>query len=83
MHSLTGTLKEIKMRINYHADTDSLYIHLVERPGTEAQEVASGVVIDFDENGKPVGIDIEHAQNILDLDKLDIKSFPIKRAVSA
>ena len=46
------------MRLSYHADTDSLYIHLVEHPGVEAREVATGVVVDFDANGKPVGIDM-------------------------
>ncbi len=67
------------MRLSYHRDTDSLYIHLVERAGKETQEVAPGIVIDFDESGKPVGIDIEHAQDILDMDKLDIESFPLKK----
>jgi len=66
------------MRLSYHADTDSLYIHLVERPGIEAREVASGVVFDFDSEGKPVGIDIDHAQNILDLATLETESLPFK-----
>ena len=66
------------MRLSYHPDTDSLYIHLVERSGTEAHEVASGIVVDFDADGKPVGIDIEHAQKILDLTTLDAESLPVK-----
>ena len=71
------------MKLSYYADTDSLYIHLVERPGVEAHEVAHGVVVDFDKDGKPVGIDIEHAQNVIELDKLNIESFPIKKAITA
>ncbi|GJQ61180.1 MAG: DUF2283 domain-containing protein [Candidatus Scalindua sp. AMX11] len=66
------------MRLSYHKDTDSLYIHLVEKPGVEADEVAPGIVIDFDSNGKPVGIDIEHAKNIIDLTTLDTESLPLK-----
>ncbi len=66
------------MRLSYHADTDSLYIHLVERPGVEAQEVAQGIVVDFDAEGKPVGIDIDHAQNIIDLSTLEAQSLPLK-----
>jgi len=66
------------MRLSYHKDTDSLYIHLVERPGVEADEVAPGIVIDFDSNGKPVGIDIEHAKNIIDLTTLNAESIPLK-----
>lgn len=65
------------MRLSYHKETDSLYIHLVERPGVEAHEVAPGVVIDFDEKGKSVGIDIEHAKDIIDLTKLETQSIPI------
>ena len=66
------------MRLSYHADTDSLYIHLVEHPGVEAREVAAGVVVDFDADGKPVGIDIDHAQNIIDLTTLEAESLPLK-----
>ena len=66
------------MRISYHKDTDSLYIHLVERPGTEAREVAAGVVVDFDADGKPVGIDIERAQGILDLATLSVDWLPLQ-----
>ena len=66
------------MRLSYHKETDSLYIHLVERPGVEAEEVAEGVVIDFDAQGKPVGIDIEHAKKVIDLTKLDAESLPLK-----
>lgn len=35
------------MRLSYHAETDSLYIHLVERPGVEARETAPGIVVHF------------------------------------
>jgi uncharacterized protein YuzE len=66
------------MRLSYHANTDSLYIHLVERPGVEAREVATGIVVDFDADGKPVGIDIEHAHGILDLTTLEAESLPLK-----
>ena len=66
------------MRLSYHEDTDSLYIHLVERPGIEAREIAPGLVVDFDAEGKPVGIDIDHARNILDLTTLEAESLPLK-----
>ncbi|MCK4400736.1 DUF2283 domain-containing protein [bacterium] len=66
------------MRLNYHPDTDSLYIHLVERSGVEAREVAPGVIVDFDSEGKSVGIDIEHAQNIIDLSSIQADSLPVK-----
>jgi len=68
------------MRLSYHKDTDSLYIHLVERSGTDAREVASGIVVDFDADGKPVGIDIEHAQGLLDLTTLTVDSLPLQNS---
>lgn len=67
------------MKLSYHSDTDSLYIHLVDRPGTEAREVAPGIVVDFDAGGKPVGIDIEHAENLLDLSSIETESLPVRR----
>lgn len=70
------------MRLSYHADTDSLYIHLVKRPGVESREVAPGIVVDFDAEGKAVGIDIDHAQNILDLSTIEAESFPLKIKVT-
>jgi uncharacterized protein YuzE len=66
------------MRLSCNADTDSLYIHLVERPGVEAREVAPGFVVDFDAEGKAVGIDFDHAQNVLDLTTLEAESLPLK-----
>ena len=49
------------MRIEYFPDTDSLYIDLAERPGVDTREVGDGIVIDLDEGGHPVGIDIDQA----------------------
>ncbi len=66
------------MRLSYHEETDSLYIHLVERPGVDADEVAPGIVVDFDTSGKPVGIDIEHAKSVIDLTTLETESLPLK-----
>jgi len=35
------------MRLSYDPKTDSLYIHLTERPSIESDEVANGIVLDF------------------------------------
>ena len=59
MHFLTGVLK---MKIEYFSDTDSLYIDLSEKTSAESKEVAEGVVIDYEEDGNIVGIDIDQAQ---------------------
>ncbi len=40
-------------------------------------EVAPGVVLDFDAEGRLVGIDIDHASQIADLSRLEAEALPI------
>jgi uncharacterized protein YuzE len=65
------------MTFHYYEETDSLYIDLVERPASESQEVADGVVLDFDEAGRLVGIDVQHASERVDLSRLRAVALPI------
>ena len=58
------------MKLNYHADTDSLYIDLSERPSSESREISEGVVLDYDADGRLVGIDIDNASNKVELKRL-------------
>jgi len=64
------------MKLHYYPETDSLYIELNDRPGTDAQEVAEGVVLDVDDDGNPVGIDIDGASRRIDLRTLELVSLP-------
>jgi len=59
------------MRFHYDPKTDSLSIDLADRAATESTEVAEGVVLDFDAEGRLVGIDIDHASRVVDLSKLE------------
>lgn len=86
MHSLIEDLnheEEAFMKIRYYADTDSLYIDLTEKASVESLEVAPGIIVDFDENNKIVGIDIDHASKILSLSDLEITSVPAKKFILA
>jgi len=65
------------MKFQYYRDTDSLYIELSDKVGADSQEVAPGVVLDFDAEGHVVGIDIDHASQIVDLSKLEAEALPI------
>jgi len=65
------------MRFHYYQDTDSLYIDLAEKPGADSREVAPGVVLDLDEDGGVVGIDIDHASSVVDLTRLVIRAMPL------
>ena len=65
------------MKFQYYPETDSLYIELSGKASADSQEVASGVVLDFDAEGHVVGIDIDHASKIVDLSKLESEALPI------
>jgi len=64
------------MKLNYHADTDSLYIEFSERPSVDSREISEGVVVDYDADGRIVGIDIDNAGNKLDLGRVLISKLP-------
>lgn len=58
------------MKLNYHPDTDSLYIDLSEQPSAESREVSAGIVLDYDAAGNLVGIDIDNASRKVQLEHL-------------
>lgn len=64
------------MKLHYHPETDSLYIDLNAKPSTDSREIAEGLVVDFDANGRVVGIDIQHASQVMDLRTLETESLP-------
>ncbi len=64
------------MKLHYDRETDSLYIDLNARPSVDSREVQEGVVIDLDDKRRIVGIDIQHASQILDLATLETESLP-------
>ena len=66
------------MKFHYYPDTDSLYIDLSEKPSTDSTEVAPGVILDFDESGQLVDIDIDHASKVANLSTLEAKSLPVQ-----
>lgn len=53
------------MRLNYNKDTDSLYIDLSKRTSVDSREIAEGVVVDMDDKGRIVGIDIDKASKLM------------------
>jgi uncharacterized protein YuzE len=64
------------MKLNYYADTDSLYIDLSERTSVESREISAGVVLDYDAEGNLVGIDIDNASRKVDLKNLTLNKLP-------
>lgn len=64
------------MRINYYAETDSLYIDLSSKPSTDSREVSDGIILDYDAEGNLVGIDIDRASTKTELKELILTSLP-------
>jgi uncharacterized protein YuzE len=64
------------MKLNYHPETDSLYIDLSEKPSAESREVSEGVVLDYDAQGNLVGIDIDNASRKVELGSLVLSRLP-------
>jgi len=64
------------MKAHYYQETDSLYIDLADRPSATSSSIAPGVVVDFDGTGRIVGIDIDNASKIVNLDQFESRHFP-------
>ena len=71
------------MKLNYHPETDSLYIDLSERTSAESREISEGIVLDYDEDGQLVGIDIDNASKKVELHKLVLSKLPGKVETAA
>ena len=66
------------MRFDYDPEVDALYLQLAESRMFESEEVQPGIILDFDENGQVVGVEVlnaskrgqlTHAEKIATADK--------------
>jgi uncharacterized protein YuzE len=64
------------MKLSYYPETDSLYIDLSEKTSVESKEISEGVVLDYDADGKLVGIDIDNASTKVQLKELNLRKPP-------
>jgi uncharacterized protein YuzE len=71
------------MKISYYPDTDSLYIDLLEQPSAESREISEGIVLDYDAQGRLVGIDIDNASKKVELKTLTLNKLPATEQVIA
>jgi uncharacterized protein YuzE len=66
------------VKLHYYPDTDSLYVEFQRRPSVDTREIAPDLRLDLDEHGRPVGLDIDHASKILELETLDTVGLPLQ-----
>jgi uncharacterized protein YuzE len=53
------------MKMSYDPEADAAYISLADHPVAESEEVARSVVLDFDAEGRLLGIEVLNATNTL------------------
>jgi uncharacterized protein YuzE len=46
----------MRMRVDHAAD--AVYLNLTDRPSKDSEEVADGIVVDYDAEGRIVGLEI-------------------------
>ena len=46
------------MKLQYDAEVDAAYLTLADSPVSDSEEVKPGILIDYDANGRVVGIEI-------------------------
>jgi uncharacterized protein YuzE len=69
------------MTFRYDLDTDMLYIELASGMSVESEEVAPSIVLDFDQDSRVIGIEIEDASKFTDLSRLEISALPIANLI--
>jgi uncharacterized protein YuzE len=65
------------MKLHYYPETDSLYIDLAAAVSSESKEISDDLVVDYDELGRIVGLDIQHASELFDLSKIETEHLPL------
>lgn len=70
------------MRINYDERVDALYVRLKETPYYESDEVKEGVLLDYDDKGNIIGIEILDASEYLSGDELASLTYNVEKAVT-
>jgi uncharacterized protein YuzE len=69
------------MRVRVDLGADAVYITLTDRPIKESEEVADGIVVDYDDAGRIVGVEILDASKRTD-DPLALKNFSFEAPIT-
>lgn len=68
----------MKLKIDHQAD--ALYLTLGESPAIESEEVSPGIIVDYDETGRVIGIEMLHLSERApesDIHRLLFESVPL------
>ena len=67
------------MRVRIDKAADAVYLNLTDRPIKDSAEVADGIVVDYDNEGRIVGVEILDASKRTD-DPEALKQFSFEQA---
>ena len=65
------------MKAKYFQDTDTLYLELRDSRVVETRDLDQDTLLDFDGEGKIVGITIEHAKTRLDGPRIELETVSV------
>ena len=71
------------MKIEYSKTADALYVYFREIEVARSEDVQDGVVVDFDDDGQIVGIeilDVSSKLSLTDLSNVSIENLPVEMA---
>jgi len=71
------------MRIKVDLESDALYFRISEDAIEESEEINKGLIVDYDANGKVVGIEILNVKNKFKLEDLTGLKLEIPTVVKA
>ncbi len=69
------------MKIEYSKEADALYVYFKEEFVAKSREIEDGVVIDFDEKGQLIGIevlDVSQRFSLSDIVNINIENLPVE-----
>jgi uncharacterized protein YuzE len=52
------TIEDLKSKSKYFPEDDTLWVDIVDKSSCESEYFSGGFVVDFDESGEPVGLEI-------------------------
>jgi uncharacterized protein YuzE len=71
------------MKIEYSKDADAIYVYFKQDFVASSKEIEDGVVIDFDEKGQFIGVevlDVSQRFSLSDIVNVNIENLPIEAA---
>jgi uncharacterized protein YuzE len=58
------------MRLKVDLDSDALYFRLSEEPIAQSEEISPGIIVDFNIEGKVIGVEILNLKDRFSLEEL-------------